>query len=64
MRTSASGSNVQVRLNDKQFDGTGVPVEVSQDGGCLFEVNGLSPNQEYVFAVAAYDDQGQLIGDL
>ena len=59
---SASGSNVQVRLNDKQFDGTGVPVEVSQDGGCLFEVNGLSPNQEYVFAVAAYDDQGQLIG--
>ena len=59
---SASGSNVQVRLNDKEFEGTGIPVEVSHDGGCVFEINGLTPDREYVFAVAAYNAQGQVIG--
>ena len=30
--------------------------------GCVLEVKGLQPNAEYVFAVAAYDEQGNLLG--
>lgn len=32
-------------------------------GECFLMVKGLQSNQKYVFAVAAYDSQGKLLGD-
>lgn len=32
-------------------------------GHCVLSVEGLIPNQKYVFAVAAYDSQGKLLGN-
>lgn len=32
-------------------------------GECVLRVEGLKPNQKYVFAVAAYDSQGKLLGN-
>lgn len=29
----------------------------------MLKAEGLEPNQKYVFAVAAYDSQGKLLGD-
>ncbi|KAG7454748.1 hypothetical protein MATL_G00263130 [Megalops atlanticus] len=56
----ATGVNQKVRLGDCQLLGTGEEVPVS--GECVLRVEGLEPNQKYVFAVAAYDTQGQLVG--
>lgn len=30
---------------------------------CMLRVEGLEPNQKYVFAVAAYNSQGKLLGN-
>ena len=32
-------------------------------GERILRVDGLEPNQKYVFAVAAYDAKGELVGD-
>nr|XP_034306398.1 cilia- and flagella-associated protein 54 isoform X5 [Crassostrea gigas] len=56
---SSSGSNVKVRLNDYYFPGTGEEVPSYR---CELRVSGLQPNERYVFAVAAYNSDGQLIG--
>lgn len=32
-------------------------------GKCVLRVEGLVPNQKYVFAVAAYNSQGKLVGN-
>ncbi|XP_062618793.1 cilia- and flagella-associated protein 54-like [Saccostrea cucullata] len=56
---SSSGSNVKVRLNDHFFPGTGEEVPSYR---CELRVSGLQPNERYVFAVAAYNADGQLIG--
>ncbi|XP_056000170.1 cilia- and flagella-associated protein 54-like isoform X4 [Ostrea edulis] len=56
---SSSGSNVKVRLNDYNFPGTGDEVPSFR---CELRVSGLRPNERYVFAVAAYNADGQLIG--
>lgn len=32
-------------------------------GECVLRVEGLVPNQKYVFAVAAYNSQGKLVGN-
>lgn len=32
-------------------------------GECMLTVEGLEPNQKYVFAVAAYNSQGKLLGN-
>lgn len=32
-------------------------------GECLLRVDGLQSNQKYVFALAAYDSQGKLLGN-
>ncbi|XP_071490299.1 cilia- and flagella-associated protein 54-like [Diadema antillarum] len=58
-RTS-SGSNVKVRLNDYNLPGTGEEIPAYD---CELCVSGLRVNQRYVFAVAAYTADGQLIGD-
>ncbi|XP_063952273.1 cilia- and flagella-associated protein 54-like isoform X1 [Lytechinus pictus] len=56
----SSGSNVKVRLNDYTLPGTGEEVPAYD---CELHVTGLKVNERYVFAVAAYTDDGQLIGD-
>ncbi|KAF7649724.1 hypothetical protein LDENG_00136930 [Lucifuga dentata] len=59
---TAEGANQKVRLGDFSLTGTGnlVPAE---SGQCVLKVEGLEPNQKYVFAVAAYSSQGKLLGN-
>ncbi|KAL0993745.1 hypothetical protein UPYG_G00113070 [Umbra pygmaea] len=56
----AEGLNLKVRLGDNNLVGTGD--EVPACGERLLRVDGLKPNQKYVFAIAAYDTQGKLVG--
>nr|DBA31011.1 TPA: hypothetical protein GDO54_006926 [Pyxicephalus adspersus] len=56
-----SGPNLKVRLNDHHLPGTGV--EVPANGNNLLEARGLQKNDRYIFAVAAYSEDGRLIGD-
>ncbi|RVE63832.1 hypothetical protein OJAV_G00140120 [Oryzias javanicus] len=58
----AEGINMKVRLNDCSLPGTGLMVQVGS-GGCVMRVEGLQPNQRYVFAIAAYDSEGRLLGN-
>ena len=57
---SASGSNVKVRVNDYFLPGTGdqIPAHNSK-----LRVSGLTGGRKYMFAVAAYTIDGQLIGN-
>ena len=36
--------------------------QVAAGRNCSLEVHGLQPNEEYVFAVAAYTNTGELVG--
>ncbi|KAJ7996134.1 hypothetical protein DPEC_G00233920 [Dallia pectoralis] len=56
----AEGLNLKVRLGDNNLVGTGDKVPAS--GERSLRVDGLEQNQTYVFAVAAYDAQGRLVG--
>ena len=65
----ASGSNVKVRLTDKNLPGLGmeVPAQNCFDKGetgvhVTLKVKGLQANESYVFAIAAYGQRGELIG--
>ncbi|XP_025107174.1 cilia- and flagella-associated protein 54-like isoform X1 [Pomacea canaliculata] len=59
---NAAGSNIKARMNDNFLPGTGD--EVTSCGGiCELKVSGLTPDECYVFAVAAYAADGTLIGD-
>uniref|UniRef100_A0ABM5GFE7 Cilia- and flagella-associated protein 54 isoform X1 n=1 Tax=Pogona vitticeps TaxID=103695 RepID=A0ABM5GFE7_9SAUR len=57
----AEGCNPKVRLNNYNLKNTGIVVPAKET--CVLEVNDLEPNQKYIFAVAAYDSDGKLIGD-
>ncbi|PKK21110.1 cilia and flagella associated 54 [Columba livia] len=57
----AEGSNVKVRLNNNKLRNAGE--EIPADGKSLLEIQGLDPNEKYIFAVAAYSSDGKLIGD-
>ncbi|KAK2828620.1 hypothetical protein Q5P01_019654 [Channa striata] len=59
---AAVGINQKVRLGDCSLPGTGHMVPVIS-GECVLKVEGLLPNQKYVFAVAAYNSQGKLLGN-
>ncbi|XP_042355674.1 cilia- and flagella-associated protein 54-like [Plectropomus leopardus] len=59
---AADGINRKVRLGDCSLPGTGNMVPAIS-GECLLRVEGLEPNQKYVFAVAAYNRQGKLLGN-
>ncbi|XP_030009343.1 cilia- and flagella-associated protein 54 [Sphaeramia orbicularis] len=59
---AAQGHNQKVRLGDCSLPGTGNLVPAVCDK-CVLKVEGLEPNQKYVFAVAAYDSQGKLLGN-
>ncbi|XP_053506290.1 cilia- and flagella-associated protein 54 isoform X2 [Ictalurus furcatus] len=54
------GVNLKVRIGDCHLVGTGETIP--SRGERLFCISGLEPNQKYIFAVAAYDAQGNLIG--
>ncbi|KAF7248512.1 Cilia- and flagella-associated protein 54, partial [Varanus komodoensis] len=57
----AEGSNPKVRLNNYSLKNTAEAVPAEET--CILEVKGLEPNQRYIFALAAYDSDGKLIGD-
>ncbi|KAM8897416.1 cilia- and flagella-associated protein 54 isoform 3-T3 [Spinachia spinachia] len=59
---AAEGINQKVRLGDCSLQGTGNMVP-AVSGECVLRVVGLEPNQKYVFAVAAYNCQGHLLGN-
>ncbi|XP_068572705.1 cilia- and flagella-associated protein 54 [Cebidichthys violaceus] len=59
---AAEGINRKVRLGDCSLQGTGNMVP-AVSGECVLRVEGLEPNQKYVFAVAAYNRQGNLLGN-
>ncbi|XP_032432607.1 cilia- and flagella-associated protein 54 [Xiphophorus hellerii] len=59
---TVQGVNPKVRLGECSLPGTGNMVPVVS-GECLLRVDGLQSNQKYVFAVAAYDSKGQLVGN-
>ncbi|XP_059208284.1 cilia- and flagella-associated protein 54-like isoform X3 [Centropristis striata] len=59
---AAEGINLKVRLGDCSLPGTGNMVP-AVSGECVLRVEGLEPNQKYVFAVAAYSSQGKLLGN-
>eukprot|EP00064_Thunnus_orientalis_P016483 superscaffoldBa00003282_g16549 len=59
---AAEGINWKVRLGDFSLPGTGNLVP-AVSGECVLRVEGLEPNQKYVFAVAAYNSQGKLLGN-
>ncbi|XP_070700150.1 cilia- and flagella-associated protein 54 [Pempheris klunzingeri] len=54
--------NLKVRLGDCSLPGTGNMVP-AVFGDCILRVEGLEPNHKYVFAVAAYNSQGKLLGN-
>ncbi|XP_060759219.1 cilia- and flagella-associated protein 54 [Neoarius graeffei] len=55
------GVRLKVRIGDCHLVGTGETIP--SRGERLFCISGLEPNQKYTFAVAAYDAQGNLIGN-
>ncbi|XP_009462277.1 PREDICTED: uncharacterized protein CFAP54 [Nipponia nippon] len=57
----AGRSNMKVRLNNNKLPNAGE--EIPADGKSLLEIQGLDPNEKYIFAVAAYSSDGKLIGD-
>ncbi|KAM3869188.1 cilia- and flagella-associated protein 54 [Diretmus argenteus] len=59
---AADSINLKVRLGDCTLSGTGTVVP-AVSGQCELRVEGLEPNQKYVFAVAAYNSQGKLVGN-
>ncbi|KAM9348845.1 cilia- and flagella-associated protein 54 [Symphorus nematophorus] len=59
---AAEGINRKVRLGDCSLPGTGNMVP-AVSGECVLRVEGLEPNQKYVFALAAYNSQGKLLGN-
>ncbi|XP_051544314.1 cilia- and flagella-associated protein 54 [Myxocyprinus asiaticus] len=56
----AEGANLKVRLKDCHLNGTGDMVPAR--GERLLCVSGLEPNKKYIFAVAAFDAQGKMMG--
>ncbi|XP_067860705.1 cilia- and flagella-associated protein 54 isoform X2 [Heptranchias perlo] len=57
----ATGSILKVRLMDFHLQGTGQEVPALED--CLLEVRGIEPSEKYIFAVAAYSEDGKIFGN-
>ena len=55
-----SGSGVAVSLNNTDYDGTGV----KKSPGGVINVNGLIPNEKYVFAAGAYNPEGVCVNGI
>ncbi|XP_029029514.1 cilia- and flagella-associated protein 54-like isoform X2 [Betta splendens] len=59
---AVEGIKRKVRLGDCNLLGTGKMVP-AKSGECILKVEGLEPNQKYMFAIAAYNSQGKLLGN-
>ncbi|GMH70729.1 hypothetical protein TrLO_g545 [Triparma laevis f. longispina] len=61
-----SGAGTDVSLNNTDFPGTGVaiPFDPQTYSSPPITVTGLPTNDSYVFAVAAFDESGEIIGRL
>lgn len=59
-----AGAGTDVSLNNCDYPGTGEPIAVSIDDPTwpVVTIERLIPNDSYVFAVAAYAEDGQIIG--
>ena len=61
-----AGAGTSVSLTSDELAGTGVDVPASdvENGavGATVEISGLLPNEKYVFAVAAFDAAGNVLG--
>eukprot|EP01029_Cantina_marsupialis_P025033 TRINITY_DN6565_c0_g2_i1.p1 TRINITY_DN6565_c0_g2~~TRINITY_DN6565_c0_g2_i1.p1 ORF type:complete len:2768 (-),score=924.18 TRINITY_DN6565_c0_g2_i1:226-8529(-) len=55
------GSGADVSIHNNELPGTGIPIDPESE---TFSVSGLVPNNSYVFAVAAYDSDGDVIGQI
>lgn len=51
----------KARISDYAYPGTGQQIPASNTD--KIAITGLDPDEKYVFAVAAYDKNGNLIGD-
>ena len=62
----ASGAGTDVSLTNSEYVGTGCPIRYdAATGRCdSIAVCGLCPNESYVFAVAAFDAMGNVIGGI
>ncbi|XP_029704868.1 cilia- and flagella-associated protein 54 isoform X1 [Takifugu rubripes] len=58
---AVEGVDQKVRVGDWSLKGTGNLVP-AVPGECLLKIEGLEPNQKYVFAVAVYNTQGNMLG--
>ncbi|CAM9209213.1 unnamed protein product [Ectocarpus sp. 4 AP-2014] len=59
------GAGTGVTLSNTHYAGLGVPIPFDQSTGICdaVSIRGLVANESYVFAVAAFDEQGDLIGE-
>ncbi|CAH8464874.1 unnamed protein product [Schistosoma rodhaini] len=54
-------SNQKVHITDNKLTNTGILV-ICNNGSSVLKVTNLTPNEEYAFAVAAYNEEGHPIG--
>ncbi|CAN0351997.1 unnamed protein product, partial [Scytosiphon promiscuus] len=56
----AEGAGTGVTLGNTHYAGLGVPIPFDEDTGVCgaVSVRGLSANESYVFAIAAFDEHG------
>ncbi|GMH79329.1 hypothetical protein TrST_g7856 [Triparma strigata] len=61
-----SGAGTDVSLNNTDFPGTGVAIPFNADdcSSSPITVTGLPTNDSYVFAIAAFDEEGEIVGHL
>ncbi|CAM9135050.1 unnamed protein product [Scytosiphon promiscuus] len=61
----AEGAGTGVTLGNTHYAGLGVPIPFDEDTGVCgaVSVRGLSANESYVFAIAAFDEHGDPIGE-
>lgn len=58
----ASGAGTDVSLTNADFMGTGCPIAYRDGKATAATIRGLCPNESYVFAVAAFDTRGDVVG--
>lgn len=60
---SVSGASHVVRLQDYKLQGTNIDLQVTSNS-LDFNVTGLQANAAYIFAVAMFDDKGNVVGSI
>lgn len=59
--SQVTGPNSKARISDYVFPGSGDQIPANNTEQVV--ISGLQPDEKYIFAVAAYDEKGKLIGD-